>query len=201
MPIPAGALHARRKARQREAASQRVEASKKAQKKKKTLAAVLKKYDTNSTGQLEVDQLKAMLTDFNNGQEPTEEECQFILRIADTSQQGGINGEEIGDAISAWLVYKDERDVIHKVMEKYDTNKTGQLEREQLAALLLELNNNMEVGDDDVDWVLANADVLGNGAITPMELSKAIAVWFAHVEAHGASTQDGLKASSVCSVL
>ena len=51
------------------------------------------------------------------------------------------------------------------------------LNRAELAQLLKALNENMMPADQDIDWVMDRADVIGNGVITRPELSKAISLW------------------------
>merc|ERR1719408_350226 len=51
------------------------------------MEAVMKKYDTNNSGQLEEDQIRNLLTDIDDstprGTPPTDDEFDFVMKVAD----------------------------------------------------------------------------------------------------------------------
>jgi hypothetical protein len=61
---------------------------------------------------------------------------------------------------------------------KYDVNDTGFLEPEQLRALMIELNGNVEVSDYALNFVLAQATIGDDDhRISPEELGPAVSLW------------------------
>jgi len=74
------------------------------------------------------------------------------------------------------------RPAVLPIIEKFDKNGTGVLEKQELKSLLIELNEGKPVGDDEVEWVLEQASLMQDGVITRMEYERAIRFWHAHVE-------------------
>mmetsp|Transcript_31236 Transcript_31236/g.62996 ORF Transcript_31236/g.62996 Transcript_31236/m.62996 type:complete len:100 (+) Transcript_31236:367-666(+) len=95
------------------------------------------------------------------------------------------------------MSYKECKAEIDLVFEKYDSDKSGGLDREQLKNLLTELNAGGEPKAEEVDFVLMHADVIGNGVVTKPELAKAVSVWYVHVEKKQQQT-DAVKPGSAC---
>jgi len=152
------------------------------------LSKLISKYDKNKTGKLERDQVRVLLTDLDTSTpadtQPSEEELEYIMQHADTKcSNGAIDHSELKSAIQAWRVYIKERPAMEEAMKKYDVSKSGKLERDELKKYLTDLNGGNEVTDDEVDWVLQEADVCEDGAISTTELMKATAAWYACVEA------------------
>lgn len=78
---------------------------------KSEIEANFAKYDTNNSGKLELGQLKALLTDLNEGIAPKDEEVEDIMEEADGhagSKTGGINKTELTFAISLWYGHIEE---------------------------------------------------------------------------------------------
>eukprot|EP01064_Diplonema_japonicum_P024717 TRINITY_DN3537_c0_g1_i1.p1 TRINITY_DN3537_c0_g1~~TRINITY_DN3537_c0_g1_i1.p1 ORF type:complete len:248 (+),score=62.61 TRINITY_DN3537_c0_g1_i1:62-805(+) len=65
---------------------------------------------------------------------------------------------------------------VKKVMDTYDLNKSGKLEKEQLKAVISRLNNE-EVDDREVAWLLATCDTDNDGGIDKEELFTALSWW------------------------
>eukprot|EP00811_Abedinium_folium_P003742 NODE_13441_length_1165_cov_8.936416.p1 GENE.NODE_13441_length_1165_cov_8.936416~~NODE_13441_length_1165_cov_8.936416.p1 ORF type:complete len:245 (+),score=55.79 NODE_13441_length_1165_cov_8.936416:103-735(+) len=155
------------------------------------ITKVMQKYDTNKTGKLERDQVKNLLTDIDTttakGTAPTEDELNFILKYADQQNKnavgdGAISRNEVRAAILQWNHYCKRRTEMEDLVKKYDTSKTGKLELPELKELLQELNSACEVTDEEVSWVMQQADLIKDGAITAPELMVAIAQWYTLVE-------------------
>eukprot|EP00446_Apocalathium_sp_SHHI-4_P041012 CAMPEP_0177332350 /NCGR_PEP_ID=MMETSP0368-20130122/21544_1 /TAXON_ID=447022 ORGANISM="Scrippsiella hangoei-like, Strain SHHI-4" /NCGR_SAMPLE_ID=MMETSP0368 /ASSEMBLY_ACC=CAM_ASM_000363 /LENGTH=204 /DNA_ID=CAMNT_0018792807 /DNA_START=10 /DNA_END=624 /DNA_ORIENTATION=- len=148
----------------------------------KVLCNLFRQYDTNKSNKLEADNVKNLLRDLN-GVDPTEEELEFIMKLCDDQcANSAIDLSELKHAIIAWMDYCKNRDKMQEALDKYDKSGTGKLEREELKAYLVELNGGIDVTDYEVDWVLAQADVFGDGACSKPELAKATAAWFTYVE-------------------
>jgi len=148
--------------------------------------ALMTKYDMNQSGKLEEDQVKQLLTDMDSstpaGTAPSDLELQFIIKVADKEYDGCLMQGEIDFALKAWAILTKKRTEIEWAMDKFDKSCTGKLEKNELKEYLTSLNGGIPVEDEEVDWVLEQADVFGDGAITKPELTKATAAWYSCVK-------------------
>lgn len=147
---------------------------------------IIKKFDKNKSNKLEKDQLMALLTEIDSstpaGTQPSEEEVTFILKCADKEGDGAIGAEELEEAISCWLTFIQMRPTLEEKLAKYDVSKTGKLSKEEVKAYLEDLNGGKPITDQELDMVMKEADVLGDGSINTMELSRATVLWYTYVE-------------------
>lgn len=158
----------------------------------------MRKYDTNGSGKLEREQLIKLLTDTDShspaGTPPTEQEVDFILKVSHPQgTDDSLAVDEIEYAMKAWGVYTSKRSIMEERLQSFDVNGTGNLSKDELKRYLESLNENQEVTDAEVDWVMTEADIFGDGKITKPELVMATAAWYGHVETK--------KQSSVCAIL
>merc|ERR1712032_1620786 len=134
----------------------------------------------------EKEQLIKLLTDIDSstpaGVEPSEEEVNFVLKSADKAGDGAVSADELEDVLSTWMTYIEKREEWEKQLEKYDHNKTGTLNRDEVREYLKDLNGGKPVSETELNMVMEKADVTSNGEISKMELSKATAVWYGYVE-------------------
>jgi len=155
-------------------------------KKEAALRRVMRRYDVNKSGKLEEDQIRLLLTDLDDftprGTEPTEEELAFILKVADASGDGCLRLEEVEYAMKAWHVYTKRRQEMEDKLLLFDKSGSGTLTREELHSFLVDLNGGEAVDNMEVDWVMAEADIFGDGQIHKTELVMAVAAWYSHVE-------------------
>jgi len=144
---------------------------------------MMTKYDTNQSGKLEEDQVKQLLTDMDSstpaGTAPSDLELQFIIKVADKEEDGCLTQGELD---LAWAILTKKRTEMEWAMDKFDKSCTGKLEKNELKEYLTSLNGGIPVEDEEVDWVLEQADVFGDGAITKPELTKATAAWYSCVK-------------------
>ena len=63
-----------------------------------------------------------------------------------------------------WKRYLDSKPEIDEIFDKFDVNKSGKLEADQLKAFLTELNDGIAPSDDEVKWVLESADGAVDGS-------------------------------------
>lgn len=147
------------------------------------LKKMLKKYDKNSSGLLEPNEVKEVLKHFNS-KEPEPDELVYIMKLCDTEpHDGAFNCVELGHAVEAWRVYCLKRPEMEEAFNKFDTSGSGKLEKSELKAYLVHLNDGIDVEDDEVDWVMAQADMfVTDGACTKPELVMAVAAWYTHVQ-------------------
>ena len=69
---------------------------------------LFKKYDTDASGALPYAQLKPLLAEINEGEEPTEADLQYVLKQAEAGAEVGIGKTEIKSAIACWYCLCDE---------------------------------------------------------------------------------------------
>eukprot|EP00435_Cladocopium_sp_Y103_P063335 s78_g24.t3 len=158
-----------------------------------TVKEIFERLDDNGSGSLDREEVRSLLTQLNKGVQPTEEELTFVMKMAGegTSIAPGQRAEtrslEIGKdnlmaAVTCWRVYQssfaDEKSMGVILFKKFDPEGTGYLERDQLQAMLSDLSGGQDVTEDDLDFVIDQADVLQDGKISKMELNQAIAAWY-----------------------
>ena len=88
-----------------------------------------------------------------------------------------ITTAELPDAMAVLKAMIDEEKYLDEKFERYDVNKSGELEKGQLANLLKDLNEGAEVPEEDLTLVMKQADVSESGAIKREELKPAIMIW------------------------
>lgn len=150
--------------------------------KRRALEDVIAKYDTNKTGQLEVDQIRRLLTDIDDhtppGTPPTDDEVNFILAVADSEGGQALTVDEIALAIKTWNIYCKHREDMEAAMAKFDKSGTGKLNQQELKEYLTDLNDGVAVSDAEAKWVLEEADLLGDGQVGKAELVMATSAWY-----------------------
>lgn len=144
------------------------------------------KYDTNNSGKLEEDQVKNLLTDMDSstppGTPPSDEELKFIIKVSDRADDGCLERKELEFALHAWRILTTKRKEIETTMETFDKSGTGKLEKPELKEYLTALNGGIEVDDEELDWVLEQADIFGDGVMSKPELTMATAAWYSLVK-------------------
>lgn len=155
----------------------------------KRAAKTLEKYDKDGSCRLQPAEVKQLLTDMNEGTEPTVTEQSFIMKLCDdTCENGSLDLSEITEAVNAWKTYIKQKDAITEEFVKFDSSQNGKLEKSELKKYLMHLNDGIDVSDDEVDWVMSQGDVFGDGACTAQELVMASAAWYTHIEEKKSST-------------
>eukprot|EP00301_Raphidiophrys_heterophryoidea_P013380 c20784_g1_i1.p1 GENE.c20784_g1_i1~~c20784_g1_i1.p1 ORF type:complete len:183 (-),score=38.06 c20784_g1_i1:446-994(-) len=144
------------------------------------VAQVMKKYDKSKSGDLTMDELGDLLTDLNGGRRPSPDEIKWLLHAADKSRTGTILIAEIRPAIHEYLIYLHNRPHIEKIYQKYDVSKTGSLDREEFRSVLFQLNQQLPIADEELDWVLEHANLVNPGQVTKFEYLSAVDLWRKH---------------------
>lgn len=144
-------------------------------------------FDTNQSGDLSNDQLKALLKKMDPEREPTEETIDFLMSQYaghGKNNKTGIEKESLVSVFRTYRSYCKEKERIDKIFEQYDTNKSLALERDQLMTMMREIakDSGIEVEDGDVDYVLEICDKSKTGSILRGEAIPAVATWEALVK-------------------
>eukprot|EP01006_Ploeotia_vitrea_P001030 TRINITY_DN104086_c0_g1_i1.p1 TRINITY_DN104086_c0_g1~~TRINITY_DN104086_c0_g1_i1.p1 ORF type:complete len:216 (+),score=39.27 TRINITY_DN104086_c0_g1_i1:56-703(+) len=152
----------------------------------KQLDQLFQQYDVDHTGKLEKNELISLLTELNDNVPPTEAEINYILHEADNSEVDKcIDRKELKAALVAWKEYKKDEPVIRKMLDKYDKNNNQIFEFDELKEILTDLNDGNTPTNDEVEWVLNQADHtdgIVDGALNTTEIMVAIGLWYSHCE-------------------
>jgi|EP00670_Eutreptiella_braarudii_P013479 Ca2+-binding EF-hand superfamily protein len=172
----------------------RQELSKEKKKREEQISALVRAYEKKHDIEkgLSRPELEELLRDYNEGVDPTNDEVEWILLHADGSRKGDtkdniIDVGEMETVLQLWDNHRHCRPHIEVVFQKYDTERSGRLNRQQLQALLTDLNDKKSPTDDEVDWVLAEADRDKSGNISKPELMVAISSWYSYAETQSSS--------------
>mmetsp|Transcript_32772 Transcript_32772/g.77242 ORF Transcript_32772/g.77242 Transcript_32772/m.77242 type:complete len:199 (-) Transcript_32772:92-688(-) len=159
------------------------------------LMNLIARYDKSNDGHLDKGELGDLLQDVNNNVRPSEEEIQWVLQVADR-QDGNVSDQlgiaDVQVAINTWRAYTENKEHIDQVFEKYDKDKSGKLEFEDLKHMLTDLNDGVAPPDSEVEHVLKKADSKDgqeDGAVSRMEVVYAVAIWYARLDALEAQKQ------------
>jgi len=171
-------------------------AAEKRERREKTEALMhklLSHYDVNQSGRLETSELTYLLRDyseatFDRQEEPCREDMDFILFMCDEDDSGSIERKELWKAIDIWFSFVDQRPKMQELFRKYDTDGSCQIDQAELSEILKELNGDVAVEMEVVTWMMAMADVTGDGTLCAPELSRAVAAWWANVGGEPNST-------------
>lgn len=169
-----------------DAEQRRLDAAYKEYELKVKMRSIMRRYDKNSSNKLEPDQVKKLLTDLDistpPGTEPSQEELDWVLKVADHSGDGSIDADELSEAMACWKTFVENRQCLEETMAKFDVSKNGNLSKDEVKPYLVELNGGKDVTDEEVNMVFKAADVKGDGVLSLTELSMATVLWYGHVE-------------------
>ncbi|CAE8674146.1 unnamed protein product, partial [Polarella glacialis] len=146
------------------------------------LQEIFMEYDKDRSGALEAEEFRALLRDFNDGRDPTEQEYNFMMRLSDKDHDGKINLGELHYALRAWHSYRHLDDSVLRLFAEFDFDESGRLDLQELGALLTTMNGGKKVPEQEVMEVMEQGDILGDGAINRSELLGAIAAWYGNVD-------------------
>lgn len=150
-------------------------------------------FDISATGGLNDGELTKLLAyTHSQKKEPSSEAIEFIKKVADFSESGEINKDEMVAAVEAWETYDKDRAQIDDIMQKYDSDKNGMLDPEEVRLMLQDLTAQAlgpdyvgpqpQVTQDDVDLVMMMCDISCNDTIDEQEVKRALAFWKSHNE-------------------
>lgn len=149
---------------------------------RREITKVMVKYDDNRDGKLGRDELKCMMQDIAKGKKdckpPSEEDVDDLLKMTDTSEDGSIDLDEVKWALELWQNYCSTMPKVEPYFLKYDKDRSGALDREELKKLLTELNDPEPVDDEELDEVMRDAEKTGDGDIGRLELQLALTIWY-----------------------
>eukprot|EP00929_Paragymnodinium_shiwhaense_P003854 TRINITY_DN10454_c0_g1_i1.p1 TRINITY_DN10454_c0_g1~~TRINITY_DN10454_c0_g1_i1.p1 ORF type:complete len:244 (-),score=42.49 TRINITY_DN10454_c0_g1_i1:1056-1715(-) len=147
----------------------------------------IRRYDIDKKGKLNARDLRGLLRDMDHseathGTEPSYEEVEWVLHVADKSGDGCIDCTELDEAMDCWQTYVDQRLQMQRAMLLFDVDHNGRLDHDEILEYLASLNGGEHVSEEELQMILQAADVEGDGQLDLMELSRATALWYAYVQ-------------------
>ena len=119
----------------------------------------------------------------------------FLSRSSERRAQcGPTRCVDDGLQVMKWR-YTKQRTQLEELIKKYDKSGTGKLEKEELKMYLTDLNDGNAPTDEEVEWVMSEADFMGDGAIRTQEIMMATQSWYS---SHKEKEEE--KAPACCSV-
>lgn len=148
---------------------------------------LMDKFDASKTGSLNKAEVRNLCESIMNEVTPelggvTDEDVHTVMCLGGSMATPDLTFNELPKALSALLAIKEENKKIHALYTKYDIDNTGSLSPDQLKPLMAELNDGIIPSMEDIEVVVKQFDVSGDGAVEPAELKAAIAAWYCLAE-------------------
>ncbi|MEU4843866.1 EF-hand domain-containing protein [Streptomyces gilvosporeus] len=126
-------------------------------------------YDKNNDGNVTANELGAAMRSV--GQNPTEAELQDMINEVDKDDNGTINFAEFLSLMARQVTSNnDEEDEIREAFHVFDKDGNGVISSSELRHVMTSLGEKLT--DDEVDEMLREADVDGDGQINYEEFCK-----------------------------
>lgn len=112
---------------------------------------------------------------------PTMEDIEFLFNLCDRrcgNGNGKIDEDEIMAVCEAWTAYLERAWHIAWLLSKFDTNRDGKIDSDELTSLLETLNCGDAVPEEVTRWVLKEADLGGDGLLSAMELARGLCAFY-----------------------
>jgi Ca2+-binding EF-hand superfamily protein len=143
---------------------------------------LLTRFDASETGSLSAREVRRlMVSAWGEDFMPSDEDVELVMRVGGERCKPEISAGELPMAMAIVKSMAEEQMRLSATFAKYDVNDSGQLECDQLAKLLRDLNDGEEVSSEDVAMVLRQADAGGTGTIRREELKPAIMIWYVYI--------------------
>ena len=138
--------------------------------------------------------------------EVTDDAVRYVMLVVNgISSSGEITRADVVVAVSTWESLASDQAKITKRFEKFDVDKSGGLSPDQVKEMLKWMNGGDAVTQEEVDWVVKQADANGDGILQKNEINAASAVWYSRVleqeDANGTVGIAGPEASCACTIL
>jgi len=152
---------------------------------------IIQQYDETGSGSLKRQEVMKLLSDQNTwqGRPVSEDELNYVFKIADTDGDQRIKAAEIATLLSCWDNYKNCRKEIDEHFLKHDPTDTGRLNQNQLRNLLTEMNRGVRATDEELEWIMKQASqkfvIIGPEYVTKPELRRVLALWKDKQSQHG----------------
>mmetsp|Transcript_64964 Transcript_64964/g.120944 ORF Transcript_64964/g.120944 Transcript_64964/m.120944 type:complete len:231 (-) Transcript_64964:78-770(-) len=149
---------------------------------KQEIERIMRKYDTDESGSLGQDELKLLLADFSISVcgvevKPSQDDVDFLLAISDDhleSHHDVIETRHVFLVCESWAAFLMQRDLVRALLAKHDKDASLKIGQEELQEILNELNRGTAVPEEVTKWVMKQGDLVGDGEMGEMELSRAL---------------------------
>lgn len=137
---------------------------------------------------MEKAQVEVLLQDLNKGKKLSREEMTYILVLAGIEEEKSdeLDAKQVLNIIDVWKAQLKVLTEIELMLNKYDKTKKGELDWDEVEGLLIELNGGRPVSEEEVDWIMDEADLIGHAgskAMYTQKVLKVLAFWYLRVEA------------------
>lgn len=156
----------------------------------------LKTWAADHQGHIKYREVPTIMLHLNGDIPATPENIHFVMACGD--QHGldeDVDVDVLTDALAVWRCMRQQEGELDRQFVKFDENKSGVLERNQVKELLKELNDGIPVSWQETDWVIEAADFDGRGALNQRELRAAIAWWYLNVDVAAVEAVTGLRST------
>lgn len=147
-----------------------------------------KRFDTNGDGMLQRDELRELLTWLHPSRPPTDANLDLIIEKATAIESysmriagdpnGALSWHDVRPAVLQYNDYVKDQQYIDTVFERYDTDRSGELDASELLHLLQRIApEELEVDESDVEYILQQFDSNSDGVIDRNELLPLLAKW------------------------
>ncbi len=125
-------------------------------------------FDLDGNGFITNDELGTVLRKM--GQEPTDEEVEQMIAEIDEDGDGTIDFEEFCELMEKRMSDDNTEADIIEVFKVFDNDGSGNISAEELKHILCNLEEPLTAGE--VEWIVSEADIDGDGTISFDEFKK-----------------------------
>ncbi|XP_078173050.1 calmodulin-like [Carex rostrata] len=125
-------------------------------------------FDKDNDGCITMHELRTVIKQL--GQNPTEEDVQEMIREVDADGNGTVEFNEFLALMERKLKETDSDDELREAFRVFDKDNDGFISSSELRSVLMNLGEN--ITDEDVDEMIKEADVNGDGQVDYAEFVK-----------------------------
>lgn len=145
------------------------------------------RFDEDHNKQLDRNELRKLLMHLHPDTPVEEEALDYLMKRATEIVSPSLTLEGSADGlipkfhavktVTRYSQYLKNKRELDGLLKRFDSDANGKLEPEELTALLRHISPNVEVTDNDAEFVLENCDRDQDRSISPDELMNAVALW------------------------
>jgi len=118
-------------------------------------------FDKDGDGLITLEELATVMRSL--GQNPTDDELKEMIKEVDTDQSGTIDFEEFKQMMTKQMKSEHSVEEIKEVFRVFDKDNSGKISAAELRQVLTTVGQTLR--DEEIDEVLKEADINGNGQI------------------------------------
>mmetsp|Transcript_3652 Transcript_3652/g.10027 ORF Transcript_3652/g.10027 Transcript_3652/m.10027 type:complete len:781 (-) Transcript_3652:104-2446(-) len=158
---------------------------------------LMRKYDKDSSGVLEADELQQLLSDCNGHKPVSPEDLEYVLRVSDLDRDECISKDEVLYGVRVWYAFSHMPKAVGEAFTKHNVHDGPMLPLESMAEFLATLNESQPVTDEEVAYVRTVGMALGGSEehVTVGQMRRAVATWYLHIKRPETSRSDLMRKS------